>query len=632
MYDRKEMKKQAKRSLKKHYRIFFLLCVIAAFIGVKYSNALIFLRTPIGIAQAERAGEDREGAFTVSAGLLNMGDSAFVTNMLEDLIAEVRGDGDVPDGETEDSGTEEAATEGVLASVINVVSSGTLMLTLVSGVASIIGSKGAAMVIVILLGILLVSAIWTFGVNIYAAVSARVFLEGRVYDDVSKGRSLFFLKVKRWTRVSMIMLVKTLYLTLWGLTVVGWVIKTYSYRMVPYIAAENPSISPREAITLSRKMMHGHKWECFRLDLSFIGWHLLSLVTLGTSGLFFSIPYIEATLSEYYACLRQTAKERDPEGFALLNDRYLFELPAGEEILRAYEKELAIAEEPLPQVKERTGVGGFFERVFGVVLFPDGQEQAYNACMVRREKIRSLQSELALKAYPTKLCPTPEAEKREKVRNLYASRHYSVWSLILMFFCFGMFGWAWEVLYHLVTVGEFVNRGVLHGPWLPIYGAGGLLILLLLNKFRRKPIVEFLLTLVLCGVVEYFTGWVLELLHDGQRWWDYSDYFLNLHGRICAEGLLLFGLGGMLVVYMVAPMLDNAIRKISPKVLIPLCMALVAVFCVDEIYSVKRPNTGKGVTAGFVQAEDAGIEKMQNGFGTLPAVYGVLPCDPAETQ
>lgn len=608
MYDRKEMKKHAKRSLKQHYRIFLLLCVIAAFIGVKYSNALIFLRLPIGIVQTERDAGTRASA--ISSGFLDVVNGASVTNMLESLIADVRGDGDTG-GEAEES-EPPASGDGVLASVVNVVSSGTIMLTLVSGVASIIGSEGAAMVIVILFGILLILAVWTFGINVYAAASARVFLEGRVYEEVSAGRSLFFLKVKRWTRVSMIMLVKTLYLTLWGLTVVGWFIKTYSYRMVPYIAAENPSISPREAIVLSRKMMHGHKWECFRLDLSFVGWHLLSLVTLGTSGLFFSIPYIEATLGEYYAHLRDTAKARDPEGFRLLNDRYLFALPEQEEILRAYEKQIGILKEPLPQIKERGGVGGFFARVFGVVLFPDGKEQEYNACMEKREKIRALKSEMMRKAYPTKLCPTPETEKREKVRNHYASRHYSVWSLILLFFCFGMFGWAWEVIYHLVTVGEFVNRGVLHGPWLPIYGAGGLLILLLLNKFRRKPILEFVLAILLCGVVEYTTGWVLELIHDGQRWWDYSEYFLNLHGRICAEGLLIFGLGGMVVVYMVAPMLDNAIRKIKLKVLIPLCVALLAVFSVDQIYSAKHPNTGKGVTTDFTQTQE-----IQNDLETV---------------
>ena len=56
---------------------------------------------------------------------------------------------------------------------------------------------------------------------------------------------------------------------------------------------------------------------------------------------------------------------------------------------------------------------------------------------------------------------------------------------------------------------------------------------------------------VLCGVVEYFTSYYLEVT-QGKKWWDYSGYFLNLNGRICAEGLLVFGVGGMAIVYALA--------------------------------------------------------------------------------
>lgn len=54
------------------------------------------------------------------------------------------------------------------------------------------------------------------------------------------------------------------------------------------------------------------------------------------------------------------------------------------------------------------------------------------------------------------------------------------------------------------------------------------------------------------------------MVYDGKRWWDYSDYWLNLNGRICAEGLILFGFGGMFVVYVAAPFLDNEMQKMNP--------------------------------------------------------------------
>lgn len=79
--------------------------------------------------------------------------------------------------------------------------------------------------------------------------------------------------------------------------------------------------------------------------------------------------------------------------------------------------------------------------------------------------------------------------------------------------------------------------------------------------------------------------------------WDYSGYFLNLNGRICAEGLLVFGVGGMAFVYIAAPLMDNLFRKISYRIAVPLCTALLIIFMADQIYSSKNPNTGEGITS-----------------------------------
>ena len=96
--------------------------------------------------------------------------------------------------------------------------------------------------------------------------------------------------------------------------------------------------------------------------------------------------------------------------------------------------------------------------------------------------------------------------------------------------------------------------------------------------------------------MEYFTGLVLELTHDGQKWWDYTGFFLNLNGRICAEGLLAFGIGGMAIVYFVAPFLDNYFRKIKLEIILPICAALMLIFVSDQLYTRKHPNTGEGIT------------------------------------
>lgn len=102
------------------------------------------------------------------------------------------------------------------------------------------------------------------------------------------------------------MFLRDLFLFLWGLLfVVPGLIKRYSYRMVPYILADDPTISGRDAITLSRKMMNGHKWKTFVLDLSFIGWDLLSILTVGLLGVFYVNPYQFSTGAELYQTLKK---------------------------------------------------------------------------------------------------------------------------------------------------------------------------------------------------------------------------------------------------------------------------------------------------------------------------------------
>ena len=214
----------------------------------------------------------------------------------------------------------------------------------------------------------------------------------------------------------------------------------------------------------------------------------------------------------------------------------------------------------------------------------------------KKQRLEIFKNVVKRKEYPMRLFTIPERHHRQKLDTINYMRKYSIWSLIAMFFIFAIIGWVWEVILHIIVDGEFVKRGVLHGPWLPIYGYGGILILTVLNKFRDKPLIQFLTIIVLCGTIEYFTAVYLDYAYNGQKWWDYTGYFLNLHGKICAEGLLVFGLGGIAVVYIGAPLLDNIIQKIDRKKLITVCCILLVLFIFDNIYSKTDPNVGKGIT------------------------------------
>ena len=85
-------------------------------------------------------------------------------------------------------------------------------------------------------------------------------------------------------------------------------------------------------------------------------------------------------------------------------------------------------------------------------------------------------------------------------------------------------------------------------------------------------------------------------MHNGMKWWDYSGYFLNLDGRICGEGLLIFGLGGLAITYLTAPLLDNYLRKIPYRISVPVCLILIGAFLADQSYSKRYPNEGAGIT------------------------------------
>ena len=134
----------------------------------------------------------------------------------------------------------------------------------------------------------------------------RYFIKSARYEDNSKCFSFAFYR-ENYSGIAFTMLLKGIQNLLWYFVfIIPGFVKLYSYSMVPYILAENPNIGNRRAIELSIKMTDGHKFDMFVLDLSFIGWWLLCLLTLGI-GTIFLAPYINATKAELYLVLRDNA-------------------------------------------------------------------------------------------------------------------------------------------------------------------------------------------------------------------------------------------------------------------------------------------------------------------------------------
>ena len=177
------------------------------------------------------------------------------------------------------------------------------------------------------------------------------------------------------------------------------------------------------------------------------------------------------------------------------------------------------------------------------------------------------------------------------IRQYRADFFYFVW----LFFLLSAFGWLWEGFLSFFQNDIYVNRGFLTGPWLPVYGLGGVMLEILFHKWRDRPILTFVSSMVLCTVLEYLTGWYLELTW-GVRWWDYSGMPLNLHGRICLLGSLLFGLGGMLLIWVIAPLFNLLYRKLPARIRTSIGLLVIIVFAADAAYSAIIPNAGRGIT------------------------------------
>ena len=185
------------------------------------------------------------------------------------------------------------------------------------------------------------------------------------------------------------------------------------------------------------------------------------------------------------------------------------------------------------------------------------------------------------------------------------------WSAFLIFILFSFIGWICEVIYVGVTSAhKFVNRGFLHGPICPVYGFGGVVILMLPPSLYATWIPLFLASMILCTTVEYFVSWLMEKLFH-TRWWDYSHYKIQLNGRICLLNSILFGFLGVVVIHFVYPLMTDLLNSLGQTWINISGMIILAVLSVDIFFTVRK------------LVDFANVMKKLKDFGeTLNSHYG----------
>lgn len=162
---------------------------------------------------------------------------------------------------------------------------------------------------IVLLSVMAVVLIITFALQLFVfnplEVGGQRFFVVSHYQKAGLGE-LGYAFSGSYLNVVKIMFLRTLYIFLWSLLlIIPGIIKMYEYLMVPYILAENPEISSKEAFAMSKQMMTGNKWKAFVLGLSFLGWFILGGITCGILLIFYVAPYYYMTYAELYVKLKE---------------------------------------------------------------------------------------------------------------------------------------------------------------------------------------------------------------------------------------------------------------------------------------------------------------------------------------
>lgn len=171
----------------------------------------------------------------------------------------------------------------------------------------------------------------------------------------------------------------------------------------------------------------------------------------------------------------------------------------------------------------------------------------------------------------------------------------TLYELFWYFLMYSLIGWAVEVVYHVVTLGKIINRGFLAGPVCPVYGFGMSAVFAVIDTIAGTRVNEigrvnawivFFCGMILASAVEYIAGWGLYKAFHA-RWWDYRNKPFNIGGFICLEFSIFWGIGALLVIRIVHPIVDGVSAGLIPeKWGWPILAVLYAVYLADFVVTV----------------------------------------------
>ena len=163
--------------------------------------------------------------------------------------------------------------------------------------------------------------------------------------------------------------------------------------------------------------------------------------------------------------------------------------------------------------------------------------------------------------------------------------HFNVY--LTYFYFYSVFGWIYETTEVSIKKHKYVNRGFMNGPWLPIYGSGAMIYMVVALPLKEYPVLVFLAGMAAATILEYFTG-ALMLNIFKVRYWDYSNQKIQLHGHICLLASLVWGLGSLLFVYVLHEPVSKLINKVDPEVINVTTFLITCLMTYDFAVSLRK--------------------------------------------
>lgn len=166
--------------------------------------------------------------------------------------------------------------------------------------------------------------------------------------------------------------------------------------------------------------------------------------------------------------------------------------------------------------------------------------------------------------------------------------HQLFWYFVL----FSVIGLIIETFYCQATMGVWeCRKGLLWGPFCPVYGVGATILIILLNKIEQKSYLKlFIYGFLIGSVIEYLLSYGLEAIY-GARFWDYTYAGNDINGRICVTYSLFWGVLSILLIKIIKPLMDKLINRINVRVKTPIEIALLIFFIIDALMTVWAVNT-----------------------------------------